>query len=102
MKTSGANPFFLIATILPVTATPPIAGLSPEEAEGEAPEPQRRYVSDRLLLNVYAQADQSGGRVATIQTGDSVDELERAGNMVYVRLEDGREGWVGANYLTPD
>jgi uncharacterized protein YgiM (DUF1202 family) len=100
MKKSGANRCLLIATISLVTATLPLTGLAQEEAQ--APEPQRRYVSDKLVLNVYAQPDQSGGRVATIQTGDAVDELERSGNMVHVRLEDGREGWVGANYLTSD
>jgi uncharacterized protein YgiM (DUF1202 family) len=104
MKTSGANRCLLIATLSLVTATLPLAGLAQEEAgpAAGAPVPQRRYVSDKLVLNVYAQADQSGGRVATIQTGDSVEELERAGNQVRVRLEDGREGWVGANYLTSD
>lgn len=100
MKKSGANRCLLIATISLVTATLPLTGLAQEEAQ--APVPQQRYVSDKLVLNVYAQPDQSGGRVATIQTGDSVDELERSGNMVHVRLEDGREGWVGANYLTSD
>jgi SH3 domain protein len=100
MKTSGANRCLLIATMSLVTATLPLIGLAQEEAQ--APVPQRRYVSDKLVLNVYAQSDQSGGRVATIQTGDSVDELERVDNMVHVRLEDGREGWVGANYLTSD
>jgi len=100
MKTSGANRCLLIATISLVTATLPLTGIAQEEAQ--APVPQQRYVSDKLVLNVYAQADQSGGRVATIQTGDSVDELERSGDMVHVRLEDGREGWVGAKYLTSD
>ena len=99
MKTPGANRCLLIATISLVTATLPLAGLAQEEA---APVPERRYVSDKLVLNVYAEPDQSGGRVATIQTGDSVEELERSGNQVRVRLEDGREGWVGANYLTSD
>src|SRR5687767_5185930 len=99
MKTSDANRCLLIATISLLAATLPLAGLAQEET---AQAPERRYVSDKLVLNVYAEPDQSGGRVATIQTGDSVEELERAGNQVRVRLEDGREGWVGANYLTSD
>jgi uncharacterized protein YgiM (DUF1202 family) len=99
MKTSGANRCLLIATIALVTATLPLAGLAQEES---TPAPERRYVSDKLVLNVYAEPDQGGGRVATIQTGDSVEELERIGNQVRVRLEDGREGWVGANYLTSE
>ncbi|MFC4313816.1 SH3 domain-containing protein [Steroidobacter flavus] len=64
--------------------------------------PEKRFVSDKLVLNVYAEAAQGSERVATIQTGDAVEELERSGNQVRVRLEDGREGWVGANYLVND
>ena len=62
--------------------------------------PRRLFVSDKLVLNVYAEADQSSARVATIDTGDAVDELERSANFVRVRLDNGIEGWVGANYLT--
>ena len=58
------------------------------------------YVSDKLVLNVYAEAAQGSARVATIETGDAVEEVERADNMVHVRLADGRDGWVGANYLS--
>lgn len=67
-----------------------------------APTPQQRFVSDKLVLNVYAEPEQGSTRVATIQTGDAVQELERSGTQVRVRLDDGREGWVGANYLVAD
>lgn len=85
----------------------PLAGVAQEIPASEtpaapAPTPEKRFVSDKLVLNVYAEPDQGSERVATIQTGDSVEELERSGNLVRVRLEDGREGWVGANYLTSD
>ena len=63
---------------------------------------QRLYVSDKLVLNVYAEADQSSSRVATIETGDAVDELERGQNFIRVRLANGTEGWVGSSYLTGD
>jgi SH3 domain protein len=58
------------------------------------------YVADKLVLNVYSEANQGGSRIATIETGDAVEELERVENSVHVRLADGREGWVGANYLS--
>lgn len=99
MKTSGVNRCLLSATISLVTALLPFAGVAQDAA---APVAQVRYVSDKLVLNVYADQDPSSGRVATIQTGDSVEELERAGKLVRVRLKDGREGWVGANFLTDD
>lgn len=107
MKTFMANRCLFIATISLVTAPLPLAAIAQEEAPivGQAaPQeiPQRRFVSDKLVLNVYAEADQGSARVATIQSGDFVEELERTANLVRVRLEDGREGWVGANYLTSD
>jgi len=85
----------------------PRAGVAQDETvPGEQSEPapavRRLFVSDKLVLNVYSEADQGGSRVASIETGDAVDELERAQGFVRIRLEDGREGWVGANYLTTD
>jgi Bacterial SH3 domain len=73
------------------------------ETQPEATQPVRRlFVSDKLVLNVYSEPEQAGSRVATIETGDTVDELERGQGFVRIRLSDGREGWVGSNYLTTD
>jgi Bacterial SH3 domain len=73
------------------------------ETHPEATQPVRRlFVSDKLVLNVYSEPEQAGSRVATIETGDTVDELERGQGFVRIRLSDGREGWVGSNYLTTD
>lgn len=58
------------------------------------------FVADKLVLNVYSEPNQGGDKVATLETGDAVEALERAENFVRVRLQDGREGWVGASYLT--
>jgi SH3-like domain-containing protein len=73
----------------------------PQQASLEQALP-RLFVSDRLVLNVHSEPDQGGTRVATIETGDVVEEIGRSDNFVQVRLTDGREGWVGANYLTTD
>lgn len=107
MKTFGAIRCLFMATVSLVAAILPLSGAAQEQAPDnvQAAPPQitqQRFVSDKLVLNVYAEPDQSSSRVATIQTGDAVEELERSGNLVRVRLEDGREGWVGANYLTRD
>jgi len=63
---------------------------------------QQMYVDDKLVLNVHSEVNQGGEKVATIETGDQVELLERADNSARVRLPDGREGWVGANYLTAE
>lgn len=99
MKNSAAFHCLILATAVVVAA----ASSAQETATAEAAAiPQKRFVSDKLVLNVSAEATQGSERVATIQTGDAVEELERSGNQVRVRLADGREGWVGANYLVSD
>jgi hypothetical protein len=89
----------LLAVALPVAAQE--EGEPTEPAEPVSP-PRRLFVSDKLVLNVYSEPEQAGSRVGTIETGDAVDELERGEGFVRIRLSDGREGWVGTNYLTTD
>lgn len=96
MKAPWSISCLSVATLLLLTAP----ALAQDETVPE--ETRRLYVSDQLVLNVYAEADPSSSRVATIETGDAVDELERAENFSRVRLQDGREGWVGINYLTDE
>ena len=89
----------LLAVALPVVAQE--EGQPAEPSEPVSP-PRRLFVSDKLVLNVYSEPEQAGSRVGTIETGDAVDELERGEGFVRIRLSDGREGWVGTNYLTTD
>jgi SH3-like domain-containing protein len=92
-----------VATMWLFTVSWPLASAAQENMNAnEAPAAKQRFVSDKLVLNVYSEPAQGSARVATIQTGDAVEELERVDKMVRVRLEDGREGWVGANYLVDD
>jgi hypothetical protein len=58
------------------------------------------YVVEQLVVNVNSAPDASGERVATLKSGDRVEELERAGEEVHVRLASGRDGWVRASYLS--
>jgi len=58
------------------------------------------YVIEQLAVNVNSAPDASGERVATLKSGDRVEELERTDEQVHVRLASGREGWVRASYLS--
>lgn len=107
-----ARPRCLSVATLSLLATVAVPAAAQEEGQPPAEqtqsqaapaEPLRRlFVSDKLVLNVYSEPEQAGSRVGTIETGDAVDELERGQGFVRVRLSDGREGWVGTNYLTSD
>ena len=107
MKTLAPRRCLSVATLSLVLAAVLPAGAQDETVPGDTqpeagPALRRLFVSDKLVLNVYSEPEQGGSRVATIETGDAVDEVERGESFSRVRLADGREGWVGSNYLTTD
>ena len=111
MKTPASSSCLSVATLslLAVFALPSAAQdeTVPDEQQTQPPDepvppPRRLFVSDKLVINVYSEPEQAGSRMGTIETGDAVDELERGQGFVRIRLADGREGWVGSNYLTTD
>lgn len=58
------------------------------------------FVIDKVLINVYTEPNQDARRVATLETGDTVEAIDELDPYVQVRLPDGREGWVRGNYLS--
>lgn len=61
---------------------------------------QQQYISDKLVVNVYAEANQESTKLATLESGDAVESLEKADTYTRIRLTDGREGWIKSSYLT--
>lgn len=59
------------------------------------------YVSDKLVVNVYAEANQESERLATLNSGDAVESIEQVEGYTRVRLADEREGWIRSTYLVP-
>jgi uncharacterized protein YgiM (DUF1202 family) len=59
------------------------------------------YVSDELVLGVYAEENNQGQRLATLHSGTSVETLAQNGDFTQVRLSDGTTGWVKSAFLTP-
>jgi SH3 domain protein len=58
------------------------------------------YVTDQLVLGVYAQQNQQGQYLTTLHSGASVEVLATNGDFSQVRLSDGAVGWVKSTYLT--
>ena len=61
---------------------------------------EQMFVIDKVVLNVYAEPSQDGSRIATLETGDTVEALDRLEGYIHVRLADSQEGWVRANFLS--
>jgi hypothetical protein len=58
------------------------------------------YVSDELILGVYAEQNGQGQRLATLHSGARLETLGVSGESTHVRLNDGTTGWVKSAYLT--
>jgi len=58
------------------------------------------YVSDELVLGVYAEENNQGQRLATLHSGTKVETLAQGGDFTQVRLSDGTTGWVKTAFLT--
>ena len=58
------------------------------------------YVSDELVLGLYAEQNNQGQRLATLHSGASLETLSVNGEFTEVRLNDGTTGWVKSAYLT--
>jgi hypothetical protein len=57
------------------------------------------YVTDELVLGVYAEQNNQGQRLATLHSGASVETLSVNGEFTEVRLSDGTTGWVKSTFL---
>jgi SH3 domain protein len=58
------------------------------------------YVSDELVLGVYADENSQGQRLATLHSGATLETISVSGEFTQVRLPDGTTGWVKSSYLT--
>jgi len=58
------------------------------------------YVSDVLKLTVRVGKGQDYKIISVIQSGQTVEVLQPEGQWAFVRLPDGKEGWVLTRYLT--
>ena len=60
------------------------------------------YVTDELLLGLYARANASGDRIKSIESGTQLEVIERKRNYARVRTRGGDEGWVKAGFLVKE
>jgi hypothetical protein len=58
------------------------------------------YVTDELILGVFAEQNGQGQRLATLHSGAGLETLSVSGDFTQVRLSDGTTGWVKTAYLT--
>lgn len=60
------------------------------------------YVTDSLKLRLYTEASDSSDVILAIESGDSVEVLEKQNAFSRVITNDGSEGWVKSAFLVED
>lgn len=58
------------------------------------------YITDRLLVGLYADHDSSGKAIKVLSSGTEVAVLDRKQGYIKVKLKDGTVGWVELRYIT--
>jgi len=79
-----------------------IAGLLPiffSAQPGQAAETQ--YVSDILIVTLRQAPDNASKIIRTLKTDTPLEILEEQGRYLRARTQDGDEGWVLAQYISP-
>ena len=82
-----------------------LTGLQAQEAEAVESEEEIRdilYVTDRLRLSVYPQADSKSGALQLLNSGDKLAILQISGNYARVITPNGKQGWVKRGFLVPE
>lgn len=60
---------------------------------------EKRYVTDRILLGVHAEANEDSTVIKSIPSGTELEVTDTSGNFIQIKLEDGTEGWVNSGYV---
>jgi SH3 domain protein len=81
--------------------------LQAQEAEAEAVVSEEKirdilYVTDRLRLSVYPQADSKSGTLQLLNSGDKLAILQISGNYALVITPSGKQGWVKRGFLVSE
>jgi SH3 domain protein len=58
------------------------------------------FISDKLVVNVYAEANQESEKIETLESGAALESTDKAEGYTRVKLADGREGWIKSSYLS--
>jgi len=95
---------FLLVTLI-VLFAPLNLQAQETEAEAEASEEEIRdilYVTDRLRLSVYPQANSKSGTLQLLNSGDKLAILQISGNYALVITPNGKQGWVKRGFLVSE
>lgn len=60
---------------------------------------QTYYITDKVLVGVYAEANADSNLLTTLPTGTPLEVISRNGSFVNVRSPNGSTGWIENSYM---
>lgn len=60
---------------------------------------ETRYVTDRILLGIHAEADEKSTVLKSVPSGTELEVLDDVEGFLQIRLDDGTEGWVNTGFV---
>lgn len=63
---------------------------------------EKRYVTDRILLGIHAEADETSSLIKSVPSGTELEVIDTVEGFIQIKLEDGTEGWVSSGFVMTD
>ena len=60
---------------------------------------EKRYVTDRILLGIHTEADETSELIKSVPSGTELEVLDTAEGFIKIKIEDGTEGWVSSGFV---
>ena len=60
---------------------------------------EKRYVTDRILLGIHAEADEQSAILKSVPSGTELEVLETTDGFIKVETDDGTKGWVSTGFV---
>jgi SH3 domain protein len=60
---------------------------------------EKRYVTDRILLGIHSEADETSTLIKSVPSGTELEVIETTEGFVKIKLSDGTEGWVSTGFI---
>jgi len=60
---------------------------------------EKRYVTDRVLLGIHTEANETSALIKSVPSGTELEVLETVDGFIKIKLEDDTEGWVSSGFV---
>lgn len=60
---------------------------------------EKRYVTDRILLGIHIEADETSELIKSVPSGTELEVLDTTKGFIKIKLDDGTVGWVSEGFV---